>query len=504
MKIGYNPSEVPEVKISFVNPPFLPNYSRQSRSPCVAKSGTIYYSYYLAYAGCAVELAGRSVTYIDAIAHELSREQCLKPIADSAPDLIIIDTSTPSILNDITFASDIKRLLPDAVVVCVGTFPSKNTNEFFKLVEESGSLIDGCLLGEYEETCYELAKNPSIFQEKLSHDGVVWRERRSSGDVYELRKTSEDFLNQLGFVSDFYKRHLGEKGIKKHFYASITWPYLQLLTARGCPYKCSFCNIPSIGSYRTRSIPSVVNEFLFIQSELPYVSEVFIEDDTFPINKKRTIALCMAMIDAGVTLRWSCNARVNTDKETLEWMKRAGCRLTCVGFESPTTDALKGVIKKTSTSEQEDYMAAANDVDIKVNGCFIVGLPHDTPETIQHTIDYAKKLMPNTAQFYPHMVYPGTGSFDWAESNELLEHKDWSKWLTAEGYHNTPLKLNGMTSRDLLDWADKGRLQFYTNPGFLWKMVKQSLSSYAEFKRILIAGKSFFPILFGYLLKRDR
>ena len=119
-----------------------------------------------------------------------------------------------------------------------------------------------------------------------------------------------------------------------------------MLTSRGCPYSCSFCNIPSIASYQTRSIESVVEEFKFIKKHLPFVNEIFIEDDTFPINKKRTIELCNLLAEANTGLIWSCNARVNTDKDLIYAMKEAGCRLMCVGFESPTQGALDGVIKK--------------------------------------------------------------------------------------------------------------------------------------------------------------
>ena len=491
------------MRVLTCNPPFLKNYSRQSRSPCVAKSGTIYFSYYLAYAGCAAELGGANVTHIDAIAEEIDEVETLGKIEKSNPDLVVIDTSTPSIISDIEFCRKIKSLNPDAVIICAGTFPSKNLDEFHSLCLEQESGIDGCFLGEYEETLYKIVITPEIYTNRMKESGVVWfDDSRKIFKDKELSKTSEDFLDKLPFVSDFYKRHLGENGIKKHFYASITWPYLQLLTARGCPYKCSFCNIPSISSYRTRKIESVVEEFKFIEKELSFINEVFVEDDTFPINKKRTIELCKALIAANISLKWSCNARVNTDLETLKWMKLAGCRLTCVGFESPAEDALNGVIKKTSITQQEEFMQAAKASDIKVNGCFIVGLPNDTKESIQNTVDYAKKLMPNTAQFYPHMVYPGTGSFKWAEENNLLEHKNWDQWITDDGFHNTPLKLNGMSSKDLLDLADDGRRQFYTNPRYMWKMLKQGLRSPSELQRMLKAGKTFFPLLIGYFLKR--
>jgi anaerobic magnesium-protoporphyrin IX monomethyl ester cyclase len=495
-----------KMQIVTVNPPFLKNYSRQSRSPCVAKSGTIYYSYYLAYAGCAAEMAGFNVTHLDSIAFELSFEQTYKRIYDAKPDLVIIDTSTPSIISDVAFAGRVKVENPNALVFCVGTFPSKNLPGFIKILNEKDHSIDGCLMGEYEETVYELCMALSSGTSINEIDGLVLLNDKSVTSNFsdKSRKTSEQFLNKLPFVSDFYLRHLGESGIKKHFYASITWPYLQLLTARGCPYKCSFCNIPSIGSYRVRDIESVIAELKFIKNNLPYVKEVFIEDDTFPINKKRTIALCKRIIEEKINIKWSCNARVNTDLETISIMKEAGCRLTCVGFESPSITSLVGIIKKTDLKQQEDYMLAAEKVGIKVNGCFIIGLPGDTRESIQNTINYSKKLLPNTAQFYPHMVYPGTGSFEWAEMNDMLEHTNWENWNTPEGYHNTPLRINGISSVELLSFADEGRRQFYTNPKYLIKMLLQSMSSYSEFQRMIIAGRSFVPILFKYIFASNK
>lgn len=495
-----------------LNPPFLKNYSRQSRSPCVAKSGTIYYAYYLAYAGCALEMGGHKVTHIDSIIDELSIDETLVKICAASPQLVIVDTSTPSILSDISFCAQIREELPDCVICCSGTFPSKNTEEFFKINFKHNSPVDIALLGEYEETALEIANKISTNEDYSEIDGIA--SLRTKGKEFDFksdvkinggpRKTSEETLDSLPFVSEFYLRHFGAEGIKRHFYASINWPYIQVLTSRGCPYKCSFCNIPSIGSYRMRSIQSVINEMKFIQDEMPFVKEVFFEDDTFPINKKRTIELCESFISNGVKITWSCNARVNTPKDVLAIMKKAQCRLTCVGFESPAADSLQEIQKKTSLAQQKNFMDDAKQVGMKVNGCFILGLPGDNEQSIKNTIDYSKKLMPNTAQFYPHMLYPGTASFSWAEENGLVSHKEWDQWLTKQGFHNTPLFTETMSPERLLELADEARISFYTNPRYLWKMFVQSLFSLKEFQRMLIAGRSFFPILGQSFIKRLR
>ena len=228
---------------------------------------------------------------------------------------------------------------------------------------------------------------------------------------------------------------------------------------------------------------------------MSFVKEIFFEDDTFPINPKRTLAICDEIISRGLKITWSCNARVDCKPQVLKRMAEAGCRLVCVGFESPSTDSLSQIVKKTNIKQQEEFMQLSRDINIKVNGCFIIGLPGETLDSADATIEYAKTLMPNTAQFYPHMLYPGTESFKWAEREGKLLHKDWDKWLTEEGFHNTPLRVGGMEPEELLAKCDEARIRFYTNPKYLVKMFMQSLKSFKEIQLMMIAGKSFFPIL---------
>jgi len=99
-------------------------------------------------------------------------------------------------------------------------------------------------------------------------------------------------------------------------------------------------------------------------------------------------------------------------------------------------------------------------------------------------------------------LYPGTASFEWAEKEGLLAHKDWDKWLTTDGFHNTPLKLPGISSKELLELADDARLQFYSSPKYMFKMLLQGVRSPKEFQRMFIAGKTFFPLLLKYIINK--
>lgn len=485
------------LKILALNPPFLKDYSRQSRSPCVTKGGTIYYPYYLAYAAGAAEQAGHEVVLADGVTNEWTHEQAVDVAVKHAPDLIVLDTSTPSIKNDIRFAEKLKHALPNAHINLVGTFPTNMTKECFAMTP----VVDSVCRGEYDNTVRSLAEHLEKGKDLSTVNGLAFR--RDDDVVINADADLVTDLDSLPWISKVYMKHFGEEGVKKYFYASITWPEIQMLTARGCRFGCSFCNIPAKQSYRMRSVKDVADELEWIQENMPFLSEIMFEDDTFPMDKKRTIELCDEIIKRGIKLTWSCNARVNTDLETMEKMKAAGGRLMCVGFESSAQSSLNAVVKGQTNNMQQLFMDNARKSGFLINGCFILGLPSDNSESMQATIDFAKELNPNSAQFYPLMVYPGTGAYEWAKTNGYLETDDWDAWLTEEGLHNTPVSRPGLTREELLHWCNKARLEFYTNPKFIGKMMKQAVTSPREAVRIVKGSKVLFKHLFKYATSQE-
>lgn len=470
------------MKVLMLNPPFHRRYSRQSRSPCVTKGGTFYYPYFLAYATGVLETEF-DVKLVDAVAKDLSREETLEFAKEFSPELVVLDTSTPSIKNDVEVAEEIKNALPDSHINLVGTHPSALPEETLRTSDG----VDSLCRGEYELTLLDLAKTLDADDTLMGVDGLSFK---LDGEVINNREREliED-LDELPFVSAVYKRHLD---VSDYFYASLRYPQVTILSARGCPYNCSFCNAPFKNSYRSRSIENVVEELKYIQKELPEVKEVMFEDETFPANQKRTVDLCNLMLSEGIKLKWSCNARVDTKLETLQMMKKSGCRLLCVGFESPTQMALDGVSKKTTKETQKNFMRDARSLGLLVNGCFILGLPNDTKESIRETITFAKKLSPDTAQFYPLMVYPGTASYAWAKEKGYLETEDYSKWIDEAGKHSTALNLPEIGSQELVNMCDTARREFYLRPGYIFYKIIQSLKNPGEGLRTLKSARTFF------------
>lgn len=476
------------MKILMLNPPFLRRYSRQSRSPCVTKGGTFYYPYYLAYATGVLEKEGFNVRLIDAVAKNLSHEDTVRFAKDFKPDLAILDTSTPSIFNDVEVGSEIKEALPEMHLSLVGTHPTNLPEETLNLSAD----IDSICRREYDYTACDLAQVLENGKDLASIDGISYREgeRLYHNKDRELIKNLDD----LPFVSEVYKNHLD---VKDYFYASVTYPEISILTARGCPYNCSFCNIPFKHSYRARSPENVVDEFEYIKNEFPEVKEVMLEDDTFPISKSRTTKISDLLVERNIKLKWSCNARVDMDLETLKKMKRAGCRLLCVGFESPNQKVLDEMHKKTTKKLQLEFMNNVKKAGILVNGCFMLGLPNDTKESIKETIEFSKKLNPDTAQFYPPMVYPGTEMYSWAKEKRYLTTEDYSKWLTEEGLHNTVVSRPDLTNRELVELCDIARREYYLRTRYILYKLKHIIIHPSEIRRTFYSGRTFYRYLTG-------
>jgi radical SAM superfamily enzyme YgiQ (UPF0313 family) len=253
-----------------------------------------------------------------------------------------------------------------------------------------------------------------------------------------------------------------------------------IMTGRGCPFRCFFCNYPQVfygRKYRLRSPENVVAEFEYIIENFPGVKEIGIEDDTFSADLDRAKKICSLLIERGINkkIRWWANTRVNLDLDTMKLMKAAGCRLVIPGYESGVQQILNNIHKGTTIEQSVEFAKNAKKAGLLVHGCFMLGLPGETEETIRKTIDFAKKLNPDTAQFFPLIVYPGTEAYEWAKRNNYLTTNDFSKWLTEEGLHNTVIQLPGLSPEDLVRYCDQARREFYFRPSYILYKIKQSL-----------------------------
>lgn len=477
------------IKITFVNPPYLKNFSRPQRSPAVTKSGTLYYPMWLAYAAGYAEKFGNEIDFIDAPADDLSADQVTTRLQRFTPALVVVETSTPSIYADVGFCEQIKNALPGAIVILAGTHVSALPAESLQL----GEHVDAAAVGEYDITIKETAdalKNRTSLREV---SGLCLRE--PAGPFFTGKRELKSELDDLPFVSSIYKRFLQ---VKNYFNPNAIFPMVTITTSRGCPYRCTFCVYPQTmmgHKLRTRSIKNVVDEIEYIVGSFPEVKSIFFEDDTFPANKNRCVQICEEIIRRKITISWTANARADIDYETMRIMRRAGCRCLCVGFESGSQALLDNIKKNITVANAHAFMAAAGKAGLLIHGCFIVGHPGETLETMAETLHLALQLKLESVQFYPVMIYPGTEAYNWYKEKDLISSADFSQWLTPAGLHNTVIRGEHLSSLELVRFCDQARKSFYLRPGYLLYKIKQMLTDPQEIRGNLKSAKTFIKYL---------
>jgi radical SAM superfamily enzyme YgiQ (UPF0313 family) len=486
------------MRIFALNPPFLPKFSREQRSPAVTKSGTLYYPMWLAYATGVLEADGFDVKLVDAPAQGKTIQDVIAMVGRFQPEMVVLDTSTPSIYNDVRVASAIKKVLPDCVSVLVGPHVSALPEETLSI----DSTVDVVARGEYDYTVRDLART---LRDGGSFRNVLSITYQKNGKIFrnDDRPLIDD-LDALPFVSKVYQRHLN---FRDYFYAISQHPEVTIITGRGCPHRCTYCVYPQTFQgrrYRARSPESVVKEFQYIAQNFPGVKEVFIEDDTFTVDRKRCHTICRMLVASGNRLSWTANARADVDHETLQMMKKAGCRLLCVGVESGNQKVLNSIKKGISLKGIRRFFSDAKKAGVLIHGCFLVGNRGDNSETLEETLRFAKALNPDTAQFFPLMVYPGTEAFKWAKKENNVLTEDYSQWVTKEGLHNCVVKMSDLSNADLVEFCDRARREFYLRPSYVAWKLRQVLAHPSEFKRTVKSFKTFVKFLLRGTFPKSR
>ena len=407
---------------------------------------------------------GFSVEIIDAEAERLTPEQVR--IAAGRPKLIAIavyghqpSASTQQMWGAGELAFDLMDA--DAPVLMLGGHPSALPERTLR--EE---MVDYVGVGEGHLTVLGLLRGDDI----SIIPGLVWRD----GDTVRINKPAplcEDLSELHGDVWDLlpmnrYRAHnwqcFGDLGARQ--------PYASIYTSLGCPYKCSFCciNAPfDSNRYRMRDPMDVVNEIAKLR--LDYGIRTFkITDEMFILSERHYSEIARVLRDTGLgfDLNIWAYARVDTVKpENLALLRAAGFRWLALGIESGSALVRDGANKRLKTSDIVGTVKAIQAAGISVIGNFMFGLRDDTQETMQQTLDLALECMPDFANFYSCMAYPGSALYTEAVA------KGWTLPASWRGYsqHNDdcrPLDTEHLSGHDVLAFRDQAFTAFFDSQAY--------------------------------------
>jgi hopanoid biosynthesis associated radical SAM protein HpnJ len=417
---------------------------------------------------------------IDAPPHGLSFE-------DIRPDLmrhelIVMHTSTPSFKSDVRTAEMIKAINPTCKIGFIGAKVAVEPEKSLKAT----TALDFVARNEFDFTIKEVAEG----QDWATIKGISYRNAEGAIVHNEDREVLAN-MDLLPFVTPVYKRDLD---INRYFGGYLKHPYLSFYTGRGCKSRCTFCLWPqTVGghNYRVRSIEHVIAEVKYAREAFPKVKEIFFDDDTLTDNLPRVEALAKELGKLGVT--WSCNAKANVPRKTLEILKANGLRLLLVGYESGNQKILHNIKKGVLVGVARRFTKDCHELGIVIHGTFILGLPGETRETIEETLNFAKEIDPHTIQVSLAAPYPGTFLYKQAKENGwFTEDVD---LLSEDGTQIAPLNYPHLGHTEIFNAVEDFYRKFYFRPSKIASIVGEMIRSPEMMRRRLREGVEFFQFL---------
>jgi radical SAM superfamily enzyme YgiQ (UPF0313 family) len=218
------------------------------------------------------------------------------------------------------------------------------------------------------------------------------------------------------------------------------------------------------------------------------VKEFFFDDDTFNIQKARTIELCSKLKPLGLT--WSCTSRVTTEYETLKAMKESGCRLLIVGFESGDPQILKNIKKGATVEKARQFAKDCHDLGLVIHGDFILGLPGETKESIRNTINFAKTLDCETIQVSIAHAYPGTEFYDFAKANGYITNE---RMEDGGGHQMAHIEYPGLPVDYVMEMVHRFYDEYYFRPKAAFRVVWKAIVN-RDVPRLYVEAKAFLKL----------
>ncbi len=441
-----------------------------------------------------------TVKIVDAIGERMDWTAFTKLLDKYQPKYYLTQVTAPTLENDMygTFLARARGAKTIAFGTHVTPIPSETLRAFpsldFVLFGEPDLTIRDLLdhlEGRVDQRTPEMKqvfeKQPG-YQVSLTENGaldvgkiagVAWRR----GDEIHVN-TPRPFVNDLNDLP-IPLHHL--LPLSTYRMPMMKGNFTFIVTSRGCPAGCTYCikHVSYQYSVRVRS-PEKIMEELWILKKLG-INNIHMYADLFTVNHEQVVELCRMMIDQKLNIKWTCNSRVDfVDEEMLQLMGKAGCWYISWGIESANEGILSHARKGAKPAQVRQALLWSKKAGINNWGYFIIGLPGETEETIQQTIEFAKSLPLDIALFHIAAPYPGTPFFF-----EVVK-ENWfrpgTRWEQVDMDKETVLDYPGLPAERLMYWQRRAFREWAMRPGPAFTYLKMLLSDTATFKTALDVG----------------
>lgn len=437
----------------------------------------------LLYVAAILEKAGVEVDLIDMAAEQLDYNKALQRIYKFSPDLLGFSITTISFHPILKWINRFKE--DTSLPVLVGGEHVR----LYPFETMSHSSIDFCIVGEAD---LPLPQFVTAFQQNRSFDNIKSLGFRKNGSIF-IDRTLQGIsdINQVPFPA----RHL----IKNELYGNVFTKkknFTAMLSARGCPFNCAFCNANQ-QKYRARSPENFVDEIELNLTKYG-IRDFDIYDSTFTTDKQRVFAICDEIHKRKLNVGFSVRSRVDVvSKEMVDSLKSAGCHTIMYGIESSNPEILKLMNKGISPEQVMETITYTSKSGIETLGFFMFGFPGETSKTIEDTISFSLKLPLDYAQFTLLVPFPETEIYSYYREHGLEDY--WSEYTIEESKEHLIDLLGTKINRDEVSkYVTEAYRHFYCRPRILWKQLKGIRS----FSKLINLSNAAFDILANTIVKK--
>jgi len=417
----------------------------------------------LMYIATVLKQNGFDVKIIDAVPMKIDYSELKQQISDFQPFVVGIATFTMSMVDVLLTAELVKKVDDKIQVVLGGHHVLLYPNESVKYPN-----VDFILKGEADYTFLQLVQKlqqNANFDELLKIDGIGFF--RNNKQFFNYKTAMIDDLNKLPIIDrsilplDLYKSIVG----RNKMVATV-------MSSRGCPYKCTFCYTPS-KIYRSRSTENIIEEIKYLY-KLGY-REVFFFDDLFALKPQKVIDFARALRSENIQIDWSFRGRINTvTKEMIDEVAKSGIHRIQLGIESGVDKTLRRIKKGISTEKVRQVIKWCKQAKITTIGNFMIGLPDETEEDIEQTLEFSRQIGLNYAQYSILVPYPFTAIYTEGLQRGIIKKDFWREF-----------------AKDPLTVKPNFRVEYWTEfvyEEFLFKTIKKSFKRF-YFRPVTIYNK---------------
>jgi anaerobic magnesium-protoporphyrin IX monomethyl ester cyclase len=461
------------MRLAFIYPKF--GYvENQPNIKEVADSYGVFPPLTLLYVASIAKSSGHECILIDGNALNLKKEQILKKIKDFKPDLLFFTITTYMFHDTISWIKYLKK--KTSLPVAVGGLHLSHFPEETMTYKD----IDYGFLGEVDKSLPLFLENIKKNKELKDVPGLIFRKNnkiiKTENPKPTLDVDSLPFPDRSMIPNEKYFSFISKKK-----------NYTGIITSFGCPYSCIFCEQHK-PIYRHRSAKNVADEIEECIKKYG-VKEIEVFDPVFTLNKERVIKLCKEIIKRKLKIALVVRTRPDlVDKELLKWMARAGVKRIYYGIESGSEKILKNIKKDTNKKVIRKAIKETKQAGITAFGYFMIGCPGETEETIKETVNFAKSLDLDYAQFSKLSTLPGTELYELLKKE--LKRDYWREYILDKSKALTlPRYKCKLSEEEIQNWVKKAYKAFYFRPSQIIKILKNTKSIF-ELKRYIEAGVS--------------